>query len=152
MFPDKPGGFPLYAHEGWRKYFTLVGPIVAFGYWLAWSVVLAFLGVFSGQIITSAWFPGEPYGSAFFGSSEGEGYFSTGGAEIGLPHLIAIGLILAVWLFNFRGVRVARRLRLSRGRAAHDPALRLHDPAVPERRLLERESDVGSSRRHRRLG
>ena len=26
MFPDKPGGFPLYAHEGWRKYFTLVGP------------------------------------------------------------------------------------------------------------------------------
>ncbi|MBA2741367.1 MAG: APC family permease [Actinobacteria bacterium] len=107
MFPDKPGGFPLYAHEGWRKYFTLVGPIVAFGYWLAWSVVLAFLGVFSGQIITAAWFEGEPFGSAFFGSSEGEGYFSTGGAAIGLPHLIAIGLILAVWLFNIRGVRVA---------------------------------------------
>ena len=21
MFPDKPGGFPLYAHEGWRKHF-----------------------------------------------------------------------------------------------------------------------------------
>ena len=107
MFPDKPGGFPLYAHEGWRKYFTLVGPIATFGYWLAWSVVLAFLGVFSGQIITAAWFPDEPFGSAFFGSSEGEGYFSTGNAEIGLPHLIAIGLILAVWLFNFRGVRVA---------------------------------------------
>ncbi len=69
--------------------------------------MLAFLGVFSGQIITSAWFPGEPTGSAFFGSSAGEGYFSTGGAEIGLPHLIAIGLILAVWLFNVRGVRVA---------------------------------------------
>ena len=107
MFPDKPGGFPLYAHEGWRKYLTLVGPIATFGYWLAWSVVLAFLGVFSGQIITAAWFPDEPFGSAFFGSAEGEGYFSTGGAEIGLPHLIAIGLILAVWLFNFRGVRVA---------------------------------------------
>ena len=27
--------------------------------------------------------------------------------QIGLPHLIAIGLILAVWLFNVRGVRVA---------------------------------------------
>jgi amino acid transporter len=107
MFPDKPGGFPLYAHEAWRKYFTLIGPIAAFGYWLAWSVVLAFLGVFSGQIITAAWFPDEPAGSAFFGSSAGEGYFSTGGAEIGLPHLIAIGLILCVWLFNVRGVRVA---------------------------------------------
>ena len=93
MFPDKPGGFPLYAHEGWRKHFTLIGPISTFGYWLAWSVVLAFLGVFSGQIITAAWFPDEPFGSAFFGSSEGEGYFSTGNAAIGLPHLIAIGLI-----------------------------------------------------------
>jgi amino acid transporter len=107
MFPDKPGGFPLYAHEGWRRYFTLIGPVVTFGYWLAWSVVLAFLGVFSGQIITAAWFPGEPAGSAFFGSAAGDGYFSTGGAEIGLPHLIAIGLILAVWLFNVRGIRVA---------------------------------------------
>jgi amino acid transporter len=107
MFPDKPGGFAIYAHEGWRKYLTLVGPIGAFGYWLAWSVVLAFLGVFAGQIITSAWFPDEPFGSAFFGSAEGEGYFSTGGAEIGLPHLIAIGLIIAVWLFNVRGIRVA---------------------------------------------
>ena len=108
MFPDKPGGFPLYAHEGWRKHFTLIGPISTFGYWLAWSVVLAFLGVFSGQIITAAWFPDEPFGSVFFGSSASESsYFSTGGADIGLPHLIAIGLILAVWLFNFSGVRVA---------------------------------------------
>ncbi len=49
MFPDKPGGFPLYAHEGWRRYFTLIGPVVTFGYWLAWSVVLAFLGVFAGR-------------------------------------------------------------------------------------------------------
>lgn len=106
MFPDKPGGFPLYAHEGWRKYFTLIGPVVTFGYWLAWSVVLAFLGVFAGQIITAAWFPDEPFGSAFFGSSEGEGYFSTGNAAIGLPHLIAIGLIVAVWLFNLRGIRI----------------------------------------------
>ncbi|CAN5296926.1 APC family permease [soil metagenome] len=106
MFPDKPGGFPLYAHEGWRRYFTLIGPVVTFGYWLAWSVVLAFLGVFAGQIITAAWFPGEPFGSAFFGSSEGEGYFSTGNAAIGLPHLIAIGLIVAVWLFNIRGIRI----------------------------------------------
>ncbi len=46
MFPNKSGGFPLYANEGWRKYTTLVGPIATFGYWLGWSVVLAFLGLF----------------------------------------------------------------------------------------------------------
>src|SRR5688500_7938703 len=27
MFPDKPGGLSVYAREGWRKYFSLAGPI-----------------------------------------------------------------------------------------------------------------------------
>ena len=29
MFPDKPGGIALYAHEGWRSRFSLFGPIAA---------------------------------------------------------------------------------------------------------------------------
>ena len=101
MFPDKSGGLSLYAHEAWRKYTTLVGPIATFGYWMGWSVVLSFLGLFIGQLIQGAWFPGEPIGSPF-----GEGYFSTGGAEVGLPQLIGIGLIICVWLFNVFGARV----------------------------------------------
>ena len=102
MFPEKSGGLALYANEGWRKYTTLVGPVATFGYWIGWSVVLSFLGIFIGQLIQGAWFPGEPVGSPL-----GEGYFSTGGAEVGLPQLIAIGLILAVWLFNVFGARVS---------------------------------------------
>ena len=37
MFPDKSGGIAIYAHEGWRKYSTLVGPVATLGYWFAWS-------------------------------------------------------------------------------------------------------------------
>ena len=44
MFPDKPGGLSVYAREGWRKYFSLAGPIAVFGYWFAWSSVLAVYG------------------------------------------------------------------------------------------------------------
>jgi amino acid transporter len=107
MFPNKSGGFPLYANEGWRKYTTLVGPIATFGYWIGWSVVLAFLGLFCGSIAQAAWFGGEPYGTnAFGGSLIDDGYFSTGSVHIGLQHLIAIGIILAVWIFNFFGTRV----------------------------------------------
>ncbi len=40
MFGNRSGGIALYAHEGWRKYTTLVGPLSAFGYWIGWSVVL----------------------------------------------------------------------------------------------------------------
>src|SRR3954462_6468945 len=34
MFPEKSGGLALYAHEAWRKYTTLIGPIATFGYWI----------------------------------------------------------------------------------------------------------------------
>src|SRR6195952_3236277 len=27
MFPNKSGGVALYAHEAWRKYLTLIGPL-----------------------------------------------------------------------------------------------------------------------------
>jgi amino acid transporter len=101
MFPDKSGGLALYAHEAWRKYTTLVGPIATFGYWIGWSVVLSINGLFTGQIIQGAWFPGEPIGSPL-----GDGYFSTGSVQFGLPQCIAIGLILAVWVFNVLGIRV----------------------------------------------
>src|SRR5260370_34666359 len=33
MFPDKPGGISLYAHEGWHGRFSLVGPIGGVGDW-----------------------------------------------------------------------------------------------------------------------
>lgn len=104
MFPEKSGGIALYAHEGWRKYTTLVGPIATFGYWIGWSVVLAVNGLFIGQIVQSAWFSGEPFGGPT--SADTTGYFSTGSVNVGLPALIGIGLILAVWLFNVYGARV----------------------------------------------
>jgi amino acid transporter len=110
MFPHKSGGVAIYANEGWRKYTTLIGPVATFGYWIGWSVVLSYLGLFTGYIIRTAWFPGEPGGTYAFGGTCADpcqDYFSTGSVHIGLDHLIAIGLILAVWLFNFFGTRVA---------------------------------------------
>ena len=56
MFPDKPGGLSVYAREGWRKHFSLAGPIAVFGYWFAWSSVLAVDGGFSGLLITGEFF------------------------------------------------------------------------------------------------
>ena len=108
MFPHKSGGVSIYANEAWRKYTTLVGPVATFGYWIGWSVVLAFLGLFTGYIAQAAWFPGQPFGTyAFGGATIDHGYFSTGVVYIGLDHLIAIGLILSVWLFNIFSTRIA---------------------------------------------
>jgi len=110
MFPDKSGGVSVYANEAWRKYTTLIGPVATFGYWIGWSVVLSFLGLFTGYFVRTEWFPGEPGGTYAFGGTCADpcrDYFSTGPVHIGLDHVVAIALILAVWTFNVFGTRVA---------------------------------------------
>ena len=98
MFPDKPGGISLYAHEGWRSRFNLFGPIAAFGYWIGWSVVLSFVGNIVGALIVAEWFPAS-------GDGVDDAWFNLGFADFGLAQAIAIVVILAVWLFNVLGVR-----------------------------------------------
>ena len=95
MFPDKPGGISLYAHEGWRGRFSLVGPIGAFGYWIGWSVVLSIFGVLIGDLIQAQWFPHTSWS------------WFDGAVHVGLPQVIAIGCIAAVWALNVFGIRPA---------------------------------------------
>jgi amino acid transporter len=95
MFPDKPGGISLYAHEGWRGRFSLVGPIGAFGYWIGWSVVLSIFGKVIGDLITAQWFPTATW-SVFDGA-----------VHLDLSDFIAIGCIILVWLLNIFGIRPA---------------------------------------------
>jgi amino acid transporter len=95
MFPDKSGGIALYAHEGWKKYFSLVGPIATFGYWFGWSAVLSIFGLVIGNLIQAAWFPDVTWS------------VDLGLSTFGLPKLIAILCIAFVWSFNYRGMRPA---------------------------------------------
>jgi amino acid transporter len=95
MFPDKPGGISLYANEGWRRYFTFIGPVATFGYWFAWSSVLALFGIIIGSLIQAEWASGETW------------TFNTGAVDAGLPHVIAIVVIAVVWAINVFGIRPA---------------------------------------------
>jgi amino acid transporter len=95
MFPNKSGGVALYAHEAWRKYSTLVGPLATFGYWIGWSVVLAVNGLVAGTLITAEWFSDSTWAE------------SGAGFDLTLPIVIGMGLIAIVWIFNVYGVRPA---------------------------------------------
>jgi amino acid transporter len=99
MFPEKPGGISLYAHEGWRGRFSLVGPMGAFGYWIGWSVVLSIFGRLIGDLIMGQWFPTHSGTSLF---SDG---VITGGVTPNI--LIGIGCIVLVWFLNVFGIRPA---------------------------------------------
>lgn len=95
MFPNKAGGISLYAHEAWRKYFAFVGPLATFGYWFAWSSVLAISGYIIGTLAQAEWFSDTTFTQ------------DVGNFQWSLPVWIGIGCIIAVWLFNIFGVRPA---------------------------------------------
>ncbi len=95
MFGHRSGGIALYAHEGWRKYTTLVGPLASFGYWIGWSVVLSIFGKIIGDLATAQWWPNSTWTVTILSN------------HLGLPHFIAIGTILFVWGFNIFGLRAA---------------------------------------------
>jgi amino acid transporter len=95
MFKDKPGGIALFAHEAWRKYASFVGPIATFGYWFAWSSVLAVNGLVVGTLIQAEFFSDSTWAE------------SGAGFDINLAIAIGMGAMLLVWLFNVYGVRPA---------------------------------------------
>jgi len=110
MFPDKSGGISLFAHEAWRKYLTLVGPIATFGYWFAWSSVLAINGLIVGTLIQAEWFSSTDW------STSGAGF------DMNLPILLGCIAILIVWITNIFGIRPAVWLSYATGGALLLPA------------------------------
>ncbi|HLH64192.1 MAG TPA: APC family permease [Solirubrobacteraceae bacterium] len=95
MFGHRSGGISLYAHEGWRRYTTFVGPLSAFGYWIGWSVVLSIFGKVIGDLATSQWWSHSTLSIGFAGNT------------LTLSSFIAIGCIIFVWAFNIFGLRPA---------------------------------------------
>jgi hypothetical protein len=111
--PGQAGRPSVYAREGWRKHFSFAGPIAVFGYWFAWSSVLAIYGSLIGYLLL-----------AEFG---GDGYLATHIYNppiiqpLGWAQLIGVMCIVLCWIFNIRGMRPRGRAQLRR-RGPDDPS------------------------------
>ncbi|MBA2514516.1 MAG: APC family permease [Solirubrobacterales bacterium] len=93
MFKDKAGGITLFAHEAWRKYATFVGPLATFGYWFAWSSVLAVTGIVVGTLVQAQFFESTTWTA------------SGGGFDLSLPILIGMAAMILVAGMNMVGLR-----------------------------------------------
>ena len=111
MFPKKAGGIAVYAHEAWRRYLTLVGPLATFGYWFAWSSVLAISGLICGTLIQAQFFSGATWN------------VSGAGFDLNLPILIGVSFLLLVWWINTRGIRATVSFSYITGGALLLPAI-----------------------------
>lgn len=99
MFPDKPGGMAVYAREGWRKYCCLVGPVAVFGYWFAWSSVLAIYGSLVGQLLI------REFGTPSLAGAAWDAPLVT--QPITWATVIGVVCIALCYIFNTRGMRAA---------------------------------------------
>jgi len=103
MFPKLSGGIAIYAHEAWKRYFSFIGPIAAFGYWIGWSVVLSATGVVVGFFVQYEWYPSSATSTSWnhtwsvFGQTI---YFS-------FPIALTALIIVVIWAFNVSGMRPA---------------------------------------------
>ncbi len=57
MFPHKSGGPPIFGAEAWKAYHPLIPPLDIWGYWFAWSPVLAIGALLAGNYVQAEWFP-----------------------------------------------------------------------------------------------
>lgn len=95
MFPDKPGGVPVYAHEAWKVRFAPAGALATFGYWFGWSAVISVVSLTAGSLIHQRWLPDTAW------------HLGLGPIQIGAGHVIAIALILSLMVPNLLGAQPA---------------------------------------------
>jgi amino acid transporter len=104
MFPRLSGGIAIYAHEAWKRYFSFVGPIAAFGYWIGWSVVLSATGIIVGFLAQGQWYTSSAAASSSWNHSTHilgiPFYFS-------FPIALTAAIIVVIWAFNVAGMRPA---------------------------------------------
>ncbi|MBF6143092.1 APC family permease [Nocardia farcinica] len=98
MFADKAGGVAMFAAEGWKRYFTPIAPIAAFGYWCGWALVLSLVGLTIGELVHAQWFPDNTVV-----------LMQLGNVEFGMAHAISACAVVACTVLNVLGIRVALR-------------------------------------------
>jgi len=103
MFPHKSGSLPSYSQEAYKRYSPLVGPFVAWAYWLGWCVVLAINGLLVGEYLQAAAFPtADP---------------------VRFPQIVGTVLLLALATIDIIGLKRARWVRYVLGALVLVPIL-----------------------------
>ena len=100
MFPKLSGGIAIYAHEAWKRYFSFIGPIAAFGYWIGWSVVLSATGVVVGFLVQYEWYPSSGATTSSWNHS-----WQILGQTVyfNFPIALTAVIIITIWTFNRTG-------------------------------------------------
>lgn len=94
MFPDKPGGIAMYANEAWKRRFSPLGVIASYGYWAGWAFGMGVFALAFGSLIQAEIFAGSNWS------------IPVGSADVGLGHVIGLGVLALSTILNSLGVEL----------------------------------------------
>jgi len=103
MFPEKSGGPPVFGAQAWKRYFRPIAPLNIWGYWFAWSPVLAIGGLLMGSYVQREWASGQTWSldwspTADFGIHFNFAYVVGAAILIGLFWLNHFGIKESAWM------------------------------------------------------
>jgi len=108
MFPEKSGGPPVFGAQAWRRYFKPIAPLNIWGYWFAWTPVIAIGALLMGGYIQREWFPGQTWSLDWAPTSDF-------GLHINFAYVVGAAIILALLWLNHFGIKESALVQLVLG-------------------------------------
>src|SRR3990170_1680601 len=98
MFPEKSGGPPVFGAQAWKRYFRPIAPLNIWGYWFAWSPVLAIGGLLMGSYVQREWASGQTWSLDWSPSADF-------GIHINFAYVVGAAILIGLFWLNHFGIK-----------------------------------------------
>jgi amino acid transporter len=108
MFPEKSGGPPVFGAQAWKRYFRPIAPLNIWGYWFAWSPVLAIGGLLMGSYIQREWFSGQDWSAEWAPTADF-------GIHLNFAYVVGAAILIGLFWLNHFGIKESALTQLVLG-------------------------------------
>jgi amino acid transporter len=98
MFPEKSGGPPVFGAQAWKRYFKPIAPLNIWGYWFAWSPVLAIGGLLMGSYVQREWASGQDWSVDWTPTTDF-------GIHLNFAYVVGAAVLIGLFWLNHFGIR-----------------------------------------------